>query len=470
MTERRPRRQLVRKAPLALLLSVAAGAAVCQEPPSPIDAGVETKPNLLLVVLDDVGVDRIGAYREHPVPGRTPTLDALARDGVLFRNCWSNPYCSATRATILTGRYGFRTNIGRIVDGEARGLGFDEWTIPEVLEAGSDGAYASAFFGKWHLAGVGQGADHPNESGFPHFAGSLANLGKRGGYRRWERTVDGETETCRRYATTVTVDDALAFVDEAEGPWFVVLSFNAAHVPFHAPPAALHDFELEGDPDDSATEHHKAMVQALDTELGRFLSSLEPGTRAATTVVVVADNGTQNPATTAPFVPTHGKGTLFEGGLNVPLILSGAGVEARGTECEALVSTVDVLATLTELAGVDARGVVPEELVLDSSSLVPYLSEPARESDRDFVYAEKFFPHDDGPYRYHARAVRDARYKLVRDLVRGTESFYDLALDPYETHDLGAEPDPQPNPEANPGQAVAREALVRRMAELVGGD
>ena len=133
---------------------------------------------LVLVVLDDVGVDRIGAYREHPAPGRTPNLDRLAARGLLFRNVWSNPYCSPTRATLLTGRYGFRNGIGATVRGPGLygfqpGLDVREVGLPEVLGP----AWYSVCIGKWHLADLTQPIEHPLALGFAHYSGGLYNLG-----------------------------------------------------------------------------------------------------------------------------------------------------------------------------------------------------------------------------------------------------------------------------------------------------
>lgn len=129
--------------------------------------------NVLLVIADDVGVDRVAAYGEHPSPGRTPQIDRLAERGVLFRNAWSNPYCSPTRATVLTGRHGFRTGVGFFVGMTTpHGLSLAETTLPEVLAP----SHTSLALGKWHLSSFLQGADYPLAAGFAHHAGSLFNL------------------------------------------------------------------------------------------------------------------------------------------------------------------------------------------------------------------------------------------------------------------------------------------------------
>ena len=401
--------------------------------------------NVLLVVIDDVGVDRVGAYGAHPHPGRTPTLDGLAERGVRFERCWANSLCSPTRATILTGRYGFRTGIGNVITSALGmdGLLLEEWTLPEVLRLATAGTYRALALGKWHLGSPDQGLWHAVDSGFELWAGSPENLGDPGdenAYYHWLKAVAGKLTTVDRYATTDTVNDTLRAVQAlGERPWFLYVALNAAHVPFHAPPPELHDFPLSGDPDDTPVEHHKAAVQALDSELGRLLQGIDPSVLARTTVIVVGDNGTQPPATEPPFIPEHGKGTLFEGGIRVPLIVAGAGVapQARGRACAALVNTTDLFRTVLELCGVQARDVIPPDVPLDSLSLRPYLADPGLDSRRRFAYAEAFKPnHPAGSYTKLKRAMRGERYKLARNVLDGTDRLYDLRVDPRETRNL----------------------------------
>jgi arylsulfatase A-like enzyme len=396
--------------------------------------------NVLVLIADDVGVDRVAAYGEHPDPGRTPHIDALAARGVLFRNVWSNPLCSPTRATLFTGRYAFRTGIGAVVspDFAAPGLGAGEWTLPEALAERAPVRYRSALLGKWHLAGALDGADHPRALGFEHHAGALGNLGEPDEPERYfdfTKVVDGEPVAVQRYATTDTVDDALAAIERFAGdPWLVVVSFNAAHKPYHRPPEKLFDVPLSGSPDEDPVGHHKAMVQALDSEIGRLLAGLSAELLARTHVVFVGDNGTQTDATQAPFVPLHGKGSLSEGGVNVPLVIAGPAVARPGSECAALVNTTDLFATCLELCG--ASPAPPDGVTLDSLSLAPYLADPGRASLRDFVYAERFSPNHSPRPRLRRRAVRGPRYKLVLNEDAGVERFYDLELDPFEARNL----------------------------------
>ena len=183
--------------------------------------------NVLLIVADDLGVDRVAAYGEHPDPGNTPVIDALAADGILFRNAWTPPSCSPSRATLLTGRFGFRTGVGRAlggpdISGKSPGLPLSETTIPELLSPG----HVSWAAGKWHLTSDPGQLIHPLEQGFASHKGSYTNLpgGPFGDtYSNFKKAVDGVYVTSRTYATTDTVNDAIDFIQNqgAGAPWFL---------------------------------------------------------------------------------------------------------------------------------------------------------------------------------------------------------------------------------------------------------
>ena len=404
-------------------------------------APLVAQDNVLLLVADDLGVDRVAAYGEHPEPGLTPNIDQLAAEGVLFRNCWANPLCSPTRATIMTGRYCFRTGIGWYINPwqDPYGLMPQEWTLPRAITRGSQGEYATVLIGKWHLAGVNQGPLHPNALGWNHYSGQPNNLVNGQDYFDWQKVTDGITHGVHAYATSETVDDALARIaDLGDRPWFLCIGFHAPHFPIHAPPGELHDYDLSGDPGETPFEHGLAMVQAMDTEIGRLLAGIHPPVRKRTTVIFVGDNGTDKPLCAPPFEPGHAKNTLFEGGVNVPLIVAGRGVGAMGAECAALVNASDLFRTVCDLVGVPASsGTAGIRGPVDSVSLLPYLDDPAQPSLRSFVYAERFAPiHGQPPFDVLERAVRGARFKLIQNVKTGGEAFYDLEADPFETVDL----------------------------------
>jgi hypothetical protein len=234
----------------------------------------------------------------------------------------------------------------------------------------------------------------PNMHGYDHFAGTLGNLEDHFDH---ERVVDGVLTRSTRYALTEQVDDALAWILGGSGPWLCYVAFNSIHAPLHAPPDELHGVDLTptGDPTKDSRAMLDAMVEALDTEIGRLLAGLGPELDD-TTVVFLGDNGTPGQFTLAPFDPAHGKATMHEGGLQVPLIVAGPRVAVPGAECAALVHASDVFATVAELAGVDPTDVQPPGTVLDSISLVPWLEDPGRPSARDTLVAEFFFPNGPG--------------------------------------------------------------------------
>lgn len=352
--------------------------------------------NVLVLVADDLGVEQLACYGYGQPTAPTPHLDQMAASGVRFLDAWSQPVCTPTRATLQTGRYGFRTGLGEVIhpDGNGVGLALSEVTLPEMLDLGTGGAYAHAMIGKWHLGTPATGgALAPNLAGYGHFAGSLEGQIER--YDRWWRVVDGVGAYHFKYATSTNVDDALVWIYAQQRPWLCVVSFQAPHAPFHRPPASLHTQNLPpGVPPDSCTApgpdplpFYHAAVEAMDTEIGRLLASLPSGEREHTTVLFVGDNGTPDCIVRAPF--SSSKGSLYEGGVHVPLIVSGLGVTAPGVS-PALVNTSDLFATVADLAGVDLAATLPG-VQLDSVSFAPCLTDPGARP-RDWIYAESFTP------------------------------------------------------------------------------
>jgi arylsulfatase A-like enzyme len=411
-------------------------------------AAAGAQDNFLILVADDLGIDQLASYGLGSDLPPTPTLDALAANGVLFRNAYSSPVCSPSRAQLLTGRHAFRTGIGHIVGPEMIApelfqLPLDELTLPEMLDQGTGGLYANAAIGKWHLYYGPDFATAPNVAGFDHFAGTPANLGfDPSGYFDWVKIVDGTFfVVLDTYVTSDQVDEALAFLDTAPEPWLCYVAFSAAHVPFHEPPADLHTQDLSGagPPSVDPRPYYKATVEALDTEIGRLLSGIGP-LLPRTNVFFVGDNGTPFEVVVPPFDPDHAKTTLYDGGCRVPFIVAGPAVLQPGAKCDALVGLTDIYATLAELAAVSLPDVLPAGTLLDSQSLVPYLQAPATKSRRATVFAQLFAPLGSAPYNFEATMMRDERYKLLRIFTPGVagfpELFFDLLSDPFEQQDL----------------------------------
>ncbi len=489
------------RAVLAAMLVTTGGMALPRRS-SALPCSQSPHPNIVLIVLDDVGLDNIGAYcsvAPELQPPCTPNLDGLAARGMLFRQAYASPLCSPTRAMILTGRYGFRTGIGGLVDfagGEPGLSAARERTLPEVLTG-----YDSSLVGKWHLADPHfDGLQHPLESGFRYYAGSMFNLtippvdfgegaldcspGGKGetDYYHWVKTCDpwgkGVLEqTCSRtYATSDTTDEAIARARAMQPPWFLEVAYNAAHQPFQAPPAELVPpgacaFQYGRIEDPTMSENADAMIEALDHELGRLLAEIrrvDPGAY----VLLISDNGTDEYAVDEGeigcFDREHAKGTLYQAGIRVPLIIAGPDV-APGA-CDELVSAVDLFATITELAQVRA----PTE---DSVSLVPYLH-GARKPLRDTIYTELFRPNfvaqeSDPALRFaprrHTRAVLNGRFKLIRftdESGHVEEQLFDLQEDPCEQRNLCPGFGPADPTRLTPLQATNLRALQEELLAL----
>jgi arylsulfatase A-like enzyme len=395
--------------------------------------------NVLLIVGDDLGVDQVQSWHQRLEPPRTPVIDSLSASGVNFENTWAYPDCSPTRAAMLTGRYGRRTGVGQRV-GNMKKLGWeytmplDEITIPEMLKTAPE-KWASSMTGKWHLTNF-HAADHwatnPNEQGFDWWSGTTGNLSLAMGdghvhnYYDWERIENGVAAFTQHYATTDSTDDGIARIAAMSEPWFMYMAYQAPHAPFMAPPPELLDSDRPTPRGDR--QKYTASVEALDKEIGRLLASIPPDVRARTTIIFLGDNGTPGEVVAPPLDPKRSKISMFEGGVRVPLIVSGPLVRSPGSWSKALVDVVDVFPTIAEIAHVDTSqlqaGGAP--VPLDGYSLLPYLVDPTAPSQHAFLYSERFAPNGPPPYQIDDRAVRDDDFKLVRNEKSGLEALFDL--------------------------------------------
>lgn len=408
-------------------------------------AGEEDAPrHVLLVILDDIGHDAAemyGAEGDGRAYAPMPTVSAICEDGVQFWRAWSSPTCSPTRAGLMTGRYGFRYNIGSpiVADGA---LPLSEVTLPEVL-ASQVPDIALANIGKWHLGTIDDigGDDAPNRHGWPYYAGHLH--GTLEDFFEWTRVEDGTENMVTDYATSRTVDDAILWLGEqdSEAPWMLWLAFNAPHDPFHVPPEDLHGYTgLTSDVDviaKSPHDHYRASLESLDTELARLLEWIERHGHGPVDIIVMGDNGTPRQIAEETIGTTNAKGTVFEAGVNVPLCVSGPSVVDGGRDSRALVQTLDLYATIADLfeVNLDLFKPAPHR---DAVSFLPILDGTVTET-RQWLFTERFV--QSIPTNSSARAVRTDQYKLMRvdtenDGTYDTESLYDLSRDPYEQDDL----------------------------------
>ncbi|MGL4609779.1 MAG: sulfatase-like hydrolase/transferase [Trueperaceae bacterium] len=390
-------------------------------------------PNILLIIADDFGVDASPCYNIGAEKPTMPTLESLCQTGLVFENMWVNQECTPTRATILTGKYGFRTDVGSAGDK----LSTDEMTIQRLLREQT--TYAAAVIGKWHLAGRSRDGStldltHPEKLGVPYFAGVFEAALRD--YSRVPWVENGKATVLDGYATTLITDTAINWLTTQDGPWFLWLAYTAPHSPFHLPPKGLYsDTTLTGENiRQQPRPYYFAAAEAMDKELGRLLESLSEEERNNTVIMFIGDNGTPGQVVQT-FPRERSKTTLYQGGISVPLIVSGAGVTRQGEREEALVNGVDLFATLADIAG---TGVTMHE---DGVSFKPFFAEEAE--GRDFIYSEAFLGAA-GRSRQQERenfenawTIRDKQYKYIQ-FESGREELYDLLADSLETTNIMA--------------------------------
>ena len=406
--------------------------------------GGQPQSNVLIVIADDLGIDQLLSYGVGSVLPFTPTISSLSASGLRFTRAWATPYCSPTRAAVMTGRYSYRHGVGSVIGQGESSLSLYEHTLPELVDAATGGAFENGAFGKWHL---GQYADSfavsgdlgsPNDHGWSHFVGTMQNVQN---HYYYAKTENGSAREYFGYTSSDLVDEFLLWQDEIEEPWLALLSFNAAHVPLTAPPPHLHSIDLAGKTSEThPVDFYQAMIEALDTELGRALDGLG-SSLAQTNVIFLGDNGSTPIGVSPPFMPDHAKGTLYEGGIHIPLIISGPAVASPGGQCDALVHAVDVFSTAAELCGVDLATSYPQGVALDSLSLLPYLSNPSLPSERTLLFTEYFEPNLPAPTVRHDRTVRNFTHKLIvheqfSPIYKRSEELYYLPFDFFELNDL----------------------------------
>ena len=424
---------------------------------NPAGAGLAlvTGGNFLVIVLDDIGIEALAAYGEGQISAPTPQHRlAGGRRGALPL-CLRQPLLLADARHVadrpLRLPHRHRQPGDELVVGAA---GRARSRCPTCC-AKPASWFDDAAFGKWHLGNNSVGGRWaPNRAGWWHFSGELNNSQD---YFSWLKVIDGQGYQVTGYLTTDQVDDAIAWIQARDRRWLCYLAVTAAHAPLHAPPAHLHGFSLANSyplAGEDPLPYFHAMIEALDTELGRLFDVLDFTT---THVVLVGDNGSSDATIVAPFTASQNKGSVHEGGTRVPLIVKSPAVVGPGRVVDAMVNTVDLMASMAELLGIDLAGLgLP---VHDSISFAPYLVDPDQAPRRQHAFSENFKPLGYGPFTLIKRALRDERYKLITEL-GASDELYDLWLDPYEAAplDLAALTGPQ---------QAAYAALHQKLAELL---
>lgn len=395
--------------------------------------------NTVLIIADDLSPDYFGFYENSIDSVDVPHLRSLLAKGIRFKNLMSNPVCSSTRTTILAGRYSFRTGVGGIVGGIGGSNQIDtaEISIPKLLRIYNPGI-AKANIGKWHLK-LGAppiNLQSPLSLGYNWSEGPF--IGQLPSFTNWTKVTNGVSSAVTTYATTENVNNAVTWLraQNLSNPFFLWLAFNAPHEPLHLPPADLHTFTgLSGTTADinaQPKKYFKAMIQAMDHEIGRLFDSLQVMNKLdSTDFIFIGDNG--NTARTAQITDlTKAKGTVYEYGVHVPMIIAGPSVVNPGRVSNALVNTVDLFATIVENFGFNAwQNYIPTNKPVDSKSMQPIIKN-ITDSIRPWVFSEIFKLTTDSA---DGKGIRNRNYKLIK-FDYGAEEFYDLAADPLESNNL----------------------------------
>ncbi len=483
------------------------------------DARNGEKPNILFVMMDDVGIDQLSTmgYGGGSAPP-TPTINAIAAEGLRFRNTWSMPECSNGRMALLTGRYPFRTNVfGAIGGNDLANSQISPYDLTAARLVNGAG-YKSALFGKYHLGGPENNQYEnggPGRLGWDYFHGWIGGLpgsidttaggagaestyscgyvpstaraangegansgacyvpGPRGGVSC--RVISGDTLgdspglTClnaggvlapnaacqskppadlsfdtqnahyvsplvinrgkqvqeaeltdprgRNYRSSLEVNAAIAWIraqKRSSGPWMATVSFSSVHTPIQTPPGhllsaatraeladAMAAGQLGTDCGNLAVQRllSDAMIEAMDSELGRLLVSTgiarkngsgdlvyDPGA-SNTMIVIVGDNGSLGNYVKAPFDLTRAKASPYQTGAWVPLVVAGPLVKSPGRDVQHLTNATDVFGLFGEIAGIAAqKAAAPRKI--DSKPLLPYLRNPSQASVRTFNFTQ----------------------------------------------------------------------------------
>ncbi|MFM8932773.1 MAG: sulfatase [Gemmataceae bacterium] len=412
-------------------------------------------PNIVVVLADDLGWADLacqgGDLHE------TPHIDRLAKEGVRFTRAYSaSPVCSPTRCALLTGMHPARLGMTIWREGAASPPSNRKWvppkatedlpfSIPTLADRLKTKGYATALVGKWHLGGP----DH-----FPENHGFDVNLGGNHwgapptffapykglfGQSREPRYVPGLPYTAKgEYLTDRLTKEAIGFIDQVgDSPFFLLLAHYAPHTPIQAKPGLVEKYQQKIAPG----LHHQnpvyaAMVHSLDESVGQVMDHLRNrGLVDNTLVVFTSDNGGyigeyQDRQVTTNHPLRSGKGSVYEGGIRVPLLVRYPGISVPGKNCDTPVVTMDLFHTLAQATG------LPNPGTADSKSLMDLLKNPAKPAHpRDLFW---HYPHY-YPTTTPVGAALSGDWKVLEYFEDARVELFDLAEDPFEKNNLATQ-------------------------------
>ena len=412
------------------------------------------KPNIVLIMADDLGGRDLPAYGNRF--NESPSIDRLANQGMLFHNAYAAPVCSATRASIQSGQYPARVGIFDFIPGHWRPyekvivpthrtqhLPDDIVTLGDVMQRAG---YKTGYFGKWHL---NNGRENlPNARGY-----DAAHMYAGGGFYSPKFVPAYKDRGDKRLSTQLTEMSIEFMKENKEEPFFLFLSHYDVHVQLDADKDLIDKYlNKKRDPDYPGNAVYAAMIEHVDDSVGDMMQAVEKlGLAENTIFIFYSDNGgVDNRFDNVPllagkgkaaypeghpltYIATSnaplraGKGTLYEGGVRVPLIVRWPAKVPSGSTSDAIVSSVDFFPTLLELV----QGKAPEKQVLDGFSMLPALTENKFDPEREVFTHYPVFHHEQP-----MSALRKGDWKIVENLVSGEFELFNLKYDVNEMTDL----------------------------------
>jgi len=378
-----------------------------------------SKPNILIILADDAGYSDFGFMGSDEI--KTPNLDKLASDGVLFNNAYvSASVCSPSRAGLLTGMYqqsfGHECNLDSDVNNS-----FDPSQIT-IAEALKTKGYNTGLIGKWHLGDKKQ--NHPLNNGFDYFWGFISgarnyfynpNEESRNSIRN---VVENHSKTkFDGYLTDVLGDKAINFINKnhkANSPFFLFLSFNAPHTPMHAKKEVLKKFK------DNPRKIYASMMWSMDEAIGSVVDKLKENNQYDNTIIYfLSDNGAAMSNDASPFPFKGWKGNQYEGGIKTPMIMTWKNRIEPETQFDGFISSLDIFKTSLEVSGVDQSLLINA----DGKNIINSLNDKK-------VYSEDLFWRKD-----KMATIRSGDFKLIR-LNDTSTVLYNIKNNFYEDLDL----------------------------------
>ena len=398
------------------------------------------KPNILLIMVDDLGKEWISCYGAEDI--ETPNIDALAAGGMRFQNAYSMAQCTPTRATLLTGQYPFRTGWVNHWDVPRWGVAYFDWRKRENMTFArlmKTAGYATAVVGKWQIDDFRVTPDVLARHGFDDWC---MWTGGEGGnppsdQRYWDpyiHTAEGSRTYEGKFGPDLYTDHLIGFIREhRDEPMMLYYPMCLTYGPLVHTPA---------EPDvTEKLDKHKAMVRYTDHLVGRVASALdELKIRDRTIIIFTTDNGSGGGITghiNGREIP-GGKAKKTENGVCAPFIVNCPGLTPKGVVPDALTDFTDFVPTFCELAG----AAVPADLEIDGVSIAPLLLGKANDSPREWILGMGHGPAmlDDkgvrGKVDYASRVLREERFKVWVNEQRQIDQLYDLQSDPFEESNL----------------------------------